>query len=78
MSAIKASPAVYIILAENPWKTRAMTRTHGARARQNMRVAENASAKPVSNGACLDELWSANQPAIAKRTLAIFVGYLKV
>lgn len=65
VSAISAKPAVYIKLAENPWKVRAMTRSHGARAKHEIRVAAKARPKPVKRGPRRDELRSANQPAIA-------------
>ena len=69
MSAINAKPAVYITLAENPWKARAMTSSHGARAKHEISVATKARARPAKSGARRDELRSASQPAIAASML---------
>lgn len=69
VSAIRAKPAVYITLADNPWSRRAMTSSHGARAKHEISVAAKARAKPANSGARRDELRSANQPAIAASTL---------
>ena len=65
VSAIKANPAVYMILAENPWNTRATTNINGAFAKQNTSVDTKARPKPVRRGAWREALRSANQPATA-------------
>ena len=72
MSTISASPAVYMILAENPWNTRATARTHGARAKKKISVATKARARPDKSGAWREELWSANQPAMAEEGVSRF------
>ena len=65
LSAMSARPAVNNILEAKPWKHLATTNIIGFVAKQNSRVAAYAKPRPNSRGACLVDVRSATQPAIA-------------